>query len=74
MITAELRIKTKSPGKICKALKPDMEKTDRSQVRITAKKSELHIRINAKDITAMRAMLNSYLRLINTVEGVEEIN
>ncbi len=73
MIKAELCIKLKNPKEAYEALKPGLESTDRFTVKAEARKGELHIEIEAKDITAARAAINSYLRTLNAMKEVEEI-
>lgn len=73
MITAEFNIKLENPKQAYEALKPDLENTDRFKVKVLPKKGELYIQIEAKDLTAARAAINSYLRLINTVKEIEEV-
>ena len=73
MIKAELNIQLENPKAAYEAIKPDLENTDRFKVKAEARKSELFIHIEAQDLTAARAAINSYLRLIGTVKEVEEI-
>ena len=73
MIKAEFSIQLKSPKEAYEALKLDLENTDRFKVKVEPRKNELYIQIEAKDLTAARAAINSYLRLINTVKEIEEV-
>ncbi len=73
MIKAELSIKLENPKEAYEALKPSLESTDRFTVKAEARKSELFIEIGAKDITAARAAINSYLRTLNAMREVEEV-
>ena len=73
MIKAEFSIKLENPKEAYEALKPDLENTERFSVKVTPKKGELYIQIDAKDLTAAGAAINSYLRLINTVKEVGDI-
>ncbi len=74
MIKADLKIKLENPKQAYEALKPDLENTERFKVKVSPRKGELYIQIEAKDLTAARAAINSYLRLINTVKEVDEID
>ncbi len=72
-ILGEIRIKLENPSKVLEALKPDIEETNRFKAEIIAEKNKLVLKINASDLSAMRAALNSYLRLINTIKEVDKI-
>ncbi len=73
MITAEFRISLKNPKTAYNAIKPDLENTERFKAEISAGKDELCIKISAKDLTAARAAINSYLRLIDTIKEIDEV-
>ena len=72
------RIKAKVPAKkmecIVMALRPDVTNppSERVQARISCGEA-LIIDILAKDLVGLRAGLNSYLRLLKTVEDVLSI-
>ena len=51
-------------------IKPDVEQTARFEVELQALQKHLNLKIKAKDLNAMRAAVNSYLRLINTIKEV----
>jgi len=46
--------------------------TDRSTTKISKEKNKIILIIKAKDITALRAAVNSYLRLLNLVVKIQE--
>jgi len=73
MITAQFKISLKNPKAAYDAIKVDSENTERFKVDLTATKNELCVKIDAQDITAARQAINSYLRLINTLNEVEKI-
>ena len=70
MITCNLNIELENPKTVLKALQPDIENTERFEIEIKALQKHLNLQIKAKDLTAMQAALNSYLRLINTIKEV----
>jgi len=72
MIKADISLEVSNPGMVLKALKPDVEETRRFKVNISQKGKALNIHITAQDVTALRAAVNSYLRLVKAAEGVEE--
>ena len=73
MASGEIRIKIKNPDKVLKALKPDIEPARRFRVDLIAEKDNLILKVSSKDLSAMRAALNSYLRLIDTIKEVDRI-
>ncbi|MGQ4915760.1 MAG: KEOPS complex subunit Pcc1 [Candidatus Asgardarchaeia archaeon] len=46
--------------------------TDRSITEISKEKNKIILIVKAKDITALRAAVNSYLRLLNLVIKIQE--
>ena len=61
---AEIRIKANEGSSlIAEALKPESEVTDRTTVQVIADNDELVIRVQADDVSSLRAALNSYLRM-----------
>lgn len=73
MIKAEFKVSLKNPKAAYEAIKPDAKNTERFKVDLSINKNELLVKIDADDITAARAAINSYLRLINTLKEVEDI-
>ncbi len=75
-----LEIKLKLPGKVgkscCQAIKVEAKdyKSSRSKVDVSynEKKEILKIEIKAKDLPALRAAMNTYLRLVITCEDLLE--
>ena len=66
---------------VLKALKPETEmhpSTRRSRVKVSSKQNSLILNFEAKDTSALRASINSYLRwimLINdSFQTIEELN
>jgi len=74
MITAQLKIDTNNPTKLINSLKPDMDKSNRFEVELAPEKNSVILKVEAKDLTAMRAAINSYLRLIQTINEVDKID
>ncbi len=75
-LKAEAKILVEAPcgviDIIIKSLGPELESniSDRSKVLIEASESGLILKVEAEDVTALRAALNSYLYWIN---GIIEI-
>ncbi|MBM3229797.1 hypothetical protein FJZ26_05170 [Candidatus Parvarchaeota archaeon] len=58
----------------CRALAQETEFKKRSLSSISPKGSKLVIRIKADDVVALRATINSYLRLLSVIESIEAEN
>lgn len=59
---------------ICRSLEPELEKGgDRTQVELVAEGNVLKVNITSKDITGLRAAMNSYLRWIECSINVYEL-
>ena len=51
-----------------KSIKPETIDTDRTKTKLEVKGKELIINVKAKDVTALRAAINTFLRLVKTVK------
>lgn len=71
MIKAKLSFELQNPLQAKKAIQPDVENTNRFKVKVSISKKTLDLEIEAKDPVAMRAALNSYTRLINLIQEVD---
>jgi len=66
---AELRFATDHPDVVVKALSPEMsERIPRTKVEVLGGEREVVIRIDADDLTSLRAALNSYIRWAHVAE------
>ncbi len=67
-----LSVETENPGLLKNALKPELEDVNskRSQVNYSIKQNTFTITINADDINALRASINSHLLWLKTFEKV----
>lgn len=63
-VTAEFTLESPRASLIYQAVLPELEDQPRSRVVLHCTDEGLHIQIRAEDITALRAALNSWLRLI----------
>lgn len=71
MITAEVNLETDNPKMVLDSLKPDMEDPNRFSVQASVSGKKLVLKISAQDIAALKAALNSYLRLVQVAQGLE---
>ncbi len=58
---------------ILSSLKPDITNTKRATITLKIESETLVAKISAKDTTALRAAINSVLRLVGTAEKVLNI-
>jgi tRNA threonylcarbamoyladenosine modification (KEOPS) complex Pcc1 subunit len=58
---------------IAETLKPEIKhKIPKTDVEISLSENKICLKINAKDISSLRAAINSYLRWINTALNVKK--
>lgn len=72
-ISAEIKIEAENPKQVINALKPDIDKASRFEVEITPSDKHIILKATAEDIPAMKAAVNSYLRLINSLCEVDKL-
>jgi len=70
---AEIEVDCENPEMVIKSIEPDMDKNNKFEVKLEAKKDKIEIKIKAKDTAGLLAGINSYLRLIKTTKDMEEI-
>lgn len=75
-----MRLEIRIPGEACgevpyRAVKPEVEdvKSRRTNVEITQRNGGLLLTIEATDITAARAAVNSFIRLLHVAIGVNKV-
>ena len=74
MLSAKLRIDSPDAGAIASSLMPETgRELPRTHVSITCSDGAALISVEAKDSTAMRAALNSYLGCIRITEDISKI-
>jgi KEOPS complex subunit Pcc1 len=70
---AELTFRTEHADVVVRALSPEMsEKIPRTVVDVSKGEGEVTIRVEADDLTSLRAALNSYIRWANVAEETAE--
>ncbi len=70
---ATLTLRTKHAEVVSKALSPELtERIPRTKVDVTTRGGEVVIEVEADDMTALRAALNSYIRWSNVAEETAE--
>ncbi len=62
---AELSFETSDPGRIYRALVPELEdELHRSRVNIVLHEGSIELKIRGDDVVSLRAALNTWIRLI----------
>jgi len=70
---ATLTLRTDYADVVSRALSPELtEKIPRTKVEVASRDGEVVIEIQADDLTALRAALNSYIRWGNVAEETAE--
>ena len=73
MKKAEIEIEVSDPQVIISTLKPEIEEEiSRIRIEMTARPGAIKILIEAEDTSALRAALNSHLRLIDLAMKINE--
>ncbi len=67
---AELFIELEDTKNVINALEPDMERTEDLKVSVARENEGLRFVFEAKSFSLLRGAVNSYLRLIKSVEGL----
>jgi tRNA threonylcarbamoyladenosine modification (KEOPS) complex Pcc1 subunit len=76
MNTAKINIKSEDSKSIYDSLIPEINSMDseRSSIKIKALKDELIIEVSAKDLNALKIVINHLLRLIKAFEDALNID
>jgi tRNA threonylcarbamoyladenosine modification (KEOPS) complex Pcc1 subunit len=61
---AEIEIECKEPEIVIRSIKPDEGEIKKFDVKMSAEKNKLKIKVESKDIPGLLAGINSYLRLV----------
>ena len=70
---ATLTLRTEHAEVVSSALSPELtESIPRTKVDVATRDGEVVIRVDAEDLTALRAALNSYIRWGNVAEETAE--
>ena len=74
MLTAVLTIESQDAGTVSASLRPEAgRELPRTHVEVSCSDGTVLVSIDAKDTTAMRAALNSYLGCIRITEDISKI-
>ena len=67
-----MEVGCKNPKLVKKSLLPDVESKEDLRIKLKTNKKNLIIEIESKKISYLKAVINSYLSLIKTLEELEE--
>ena len=62
---ADLLFEVEDPERVCLALAPEaLDQVQRSEIRLEAWESGIHLSIESEDMVSLRAALNTWIRLV----------
>jgi tRNA threonylcarbamoyladenosine modification (KEOPS) complex Pcc1 subunit len=67
---AVIKISTENPDNVIKSIEPDMDQTEKFDVRLEADENQIVLTVEAKDESGLLAGINSYVKLIKVSRGV----
>jgi len=73
MLSATLSVSTDA-GSVMSVLSPEIGRLPRTETDISLDGDTVTIRVSAKDVSAMRAALNSYLGWIRITENIRQMS
>ena len=71
MFEFAIKIPCKRPGAVVESLKPDIKDDKYSKVRLRAGKGFVEIRVASSKVGHMKAIVNTYISLVQTLEEIE---
>ncbi|MBI2543172.1 MAG: hypothetical protein HYW24_03230 [Candidatus Aenigmarchaeota archaeon] len=73
MYEATLKLKCSHPDIVKQSLEPDIKNDETVETQLTAEKDFLVIVIKSKKLNYLKAVMNSYMSLVNMLEEVDKI-
>lgn len=73
-LKAQIEIECENPETIIKSIAPDMTKTEKFDIKFEPAGNKLKISVEADEISALLAGINSYMRLVKTAIAVSEVD
>ena len=73
MHEVNLRLECKKPEIVKKSLEPDIKNTESLHTEIKADKKCVEINVKGKKLSHLKAIINSYLSIISTLNEIAEI-
>lgn len=73
MYKAKLKLKCSHPGLVKQSLEPDIKNDEIVETTIRAEKDFLEINIKSRKLNYLKAVLNSYISLVNMLEEVDKV-
>lgn len=69
----KLKLFCKNPDIVKKSLDPDAANTDSIKTKIEVEDGAVKIKVKGKKLSHLKAIINSYLSIISTLDEVENI-
>ncbi len=73
MIKGIIEIRSDISKNIINSITPDEFENKRAKTEFELKNKKIIMKIEAKDVVAFRAMLNTQLKLVNTLEKIKKV-
>lgn len=73
MYEAKLKIKCKNPEIVKRSLEPDIKNDEDSITKMKSGKNFIEISIKSKKLNHLKAIINSYISLINMLIEIEKV-
>ena len=73
MYEAELVLRCERPEIVRKSLEPDIKNDEQTTTSISSTKQAVKIKIKSKKINHLKAIINSYLALVNMLGEIEKV-
>lgn len=71
MFEFSIKIPCKKPGLVLSSLKPDLKSDKYTNVSLRAGKNFVELRVRSSKVGHMKAIVNTYISLIQTLEEIE---
>jgi len=68
-----LKLKCKRPEIVKKSLEPDIKNTESLHTEIQTNENFVEIKVKGKKLSHLKAIINSYLSIVATLNEIEEI-
>jgi tRNA threonylcarbamoyladenosine modification (KEOPS) complex Pcc1 subunit len=72
MFEFTMKIPCKSPKLVVESLKPDLKRDKYSKIKLKAGKNFVELRVSSEKVGHMKAIVNTYISLVSTLDKIDE--
>jgi tRNA threonylcarbamoyladenosine modification (KEOPS) complex Pcc1 subunit len=72
MFEFTIRVPCKNPRLVVESLLPDLKRDKYSKIKLIPGKNFVEIRVESEKIGHMKAIVNTYISLVSTLEKIDE--